>query len=712
MKNKLFLILILLSCNILANESAINQLPARLTADKIGSDNDKEILFATGNAEFTKFGNKISADQIEYFQKEKKLAAIGNVKLDNYQMGNMSATKAEFQDDFEKGNINDPLLIFFDGSYIKAKDANKEQEKTFLKNSIFSLCPNDQNSNKYQITDQKEPISISSNKIIIDDDNEIIKLHHPIVKIYDMPILYSPYFKSLFPASKRKSGFLTPSYSKTQNLGLGFTLPYYWNIAENRDLTIKTTYFPDTKHILLNNRFRHLTKYGKYDLTLELANNNLENESRALTSTKIEKRELRWQALANGKFILSKYSDLNFNINHVGDKEYLRDYKSNFTDHTVSAINFLNYQNNKYHLAKIIDIQELSVNQDRKTSPLILPILESYIETKPKFIGEKYSLLSNLTTLHRREGLQYRRLSFIPEIKLPYNIYGNLFKAKLNLQANAYHIDDAYKYTSNDNSDKRDFNYYPKASFEWKLPMAKKTKSNMIVFEPLAKFVITPDNNKNNDIYNEDVNDNELTQANLFLDDRLIGYDRNEAGQRISYGFNSYLFNDLGKFNLNLGQSQRFSDVTQDVTIRGFNDNDKSNLVGKISYKNDNNLSLIYNFHLSESDYNNEVNDISYDIPISRFSFYGNYLLLKRSNSNDDKREQWNSNISIRLTAKLTANIGFSKDLVDGKIISKNYNLLYNGCCISYGVSVSEENLGSFTKKQRYYNFNLTIKNL
>ena len=150
MKNKLFLILILISCNILANESDINELPARLTADKIGSDNDKEILFATGSAEFTKSGNKISADQIEYFQKEKKLTAIGNVKLDNYQMGNMSATKAEFQDDFEKGNINDPLLIFFDGSYIKAKDANKEQEKTFLKKSIFSLCPNDQYSNKYQ----------------------------------------------------------------------------------------------------------------------------------------------------------------------------------------------------------------------------------------------------------------------------------------------------------------------------------------------------------------------------------------------------------------------------------------------------------------------------------------------------------------------------------------------------------------------------------
>ena len=244
------------------------------------------------------------------------------------------------------------------------------------------------------------------------------------------------------------------------------------------------------------------------------------------------------------------------------------------------------------------------------------------------------------------------------------------------------------------------------------MPIARQGKKNMIIFEPIAKFVASPRRDKSNNLYNEDVNDNELTQANLFLDDRLIGFDRNETGQRVSYGFNSYLFNNLGEFDLNLGQSQKFNNATQDVTIRGFNDNNKSNIVGKISYKNDNNLSLIYNFHLSESDYNNEVNDFSYFVPISRLNFSGNYLLLKSSNSNDDVREQWNSNAGIDITSRLNVNAGFSKDLVAGKIINKNYSLMYNGCCVSYGLTISEENLGDFTKKQRSYSFNLVIKNL
>jgi LPS-assembly protein len=715
--NKLLIVIIFLlfSSNVFSQENAINQLPARLTANKIESDNKRKKISAKGNAKFTKGGNSIFADKIEYFQTEKKITAIGDVKLDNYQMGNMSATKAEFKDNFASGKVENPALIFFDGSYIKAKDANKKKNITFLKKSIFSVCPNDQNSNKYQITKQKEPFSISSSIVELNNDQETIKLKNPVVRIYDVPVFYSPYFKALFPASKRKSGFLSPSYSKAQNLGLGITLPYYVNIDNNKDLTVRTSYFPDTKHVLVNNEFRHLIKYGAYDINLELANNNLEQESRALTvNNKIEDRDLRGQLSAQGKFILSKFSDLNLNINHVGDKEYLRDYKSDFTDHTVSDIAFINHKIRRYFSAKAVNIQELSVNEDRKTSPLALPILESYIESKPKYFNTKYSLLSNLTTIHRREGLQYRRLSFVPEIKLPYNAYGNLFEAKLNMQGNFYHIDDAYKYTNISDSDykKREINHYPRASIGWKMPIARQGKKNMIIFEPMAKFVASPRRDKSNNLYNEDVNDNELTQANLFLDDRLIGFDRNETGQRVSYGFNSYLFNNLGEFDLNLGQSQKFNNATQDVTIRGFNDNNKSNIVGKISYKNDNNLSLIYNFHLSESDYNNEVNDFSYFVPISRLNFSGNYLLLKSSNSNDDVREQWNSNAGIDITSRLNVNAGFSKDLVAGKIINKNYSLMYNGCCVSYGLTISEENLGDFTKKQRSYSFNLVIKNL
>ena len=72
--NKLLIVIIFLlfSSNVFSQENAINQLPARLTANKIESDNKRKKISAKGNAKFTKGGNSIFADKIEYFQTEKK----------------------------------------------------------------------------------------------------------------------------------------------------------------------------------------------------------------------------------------------------------------------------------------------------------------------------------------------------------------------------------------------------------------------------------------------------------------------------------------------------------------------------------------------------------------------------------------------------------------------------------------------------------------
>lgn len=53
----------------------------------------------------------------------------------------------------------------------------------------------------------------------------------------------------------------------------------------------------------------------------------------------------------------------------------------------------------------------------------------------------------------------------------------------------------------------------------------------------------------------EDSTNSELTFSNLFTNDRISGFDRNEAGRRVSYGFKASNFNGLGEFNLTAGQA-------------------------------------------------------------------------------------------------------------------------------------------------------------
>ena len=62
---------------------------------------------------------------------------------------------------------------------------------------------------------------------------------------------------------KRKSGFLAPNFGYAENLGFYGSLPYYWAIAPNMDVTFTPTYL--TRQGFLGQvEFRHRLSNGQY----------------------------------------------------------------------------------------------------------------------------------------------------------------------------------------------------------------------------------------------------------------------------------------------------------------------------------------------------------------------------------------------------------------------------------------------------------------
>ena len=52
-----------------------------------------------------------------------------------------------------------------------------------------------------------------------DRKKKTIYYDHALIKIYNIPIFYIPKLSHPDPSVKRRSGFLTPSFSDTKNLG-------------------------------------------------------------------------------------------------------------------------------------------------------------------------------------------------------------------------------------------------------------------------------------------------------------------------------------------------------------------------------------------------------------------------------------------------------------------------------------------------------------
>ncbi len=143
------------------------------------------------------------------------------------------------------------------------------------------------------------------------------------VRFKRVPIFYFPYL--VFPITdERTSGFLMPDIRL--NLSRNSTdiaLPYYWNIAPNRDATLIPR-FIERRGVMLGGEFRYLTStsdgqiYGEY-----LPDDRLYGDDRALLRFRHHSRlSSRWTGEAN--------------YNYVSDKDYFVDMGDSFSPTTTT----------------------------------------------------------------------------------------------------------------------------------------------------------------------------------------------------------------------------------------------------------------------------------------------------------------------------------------------------------------------------------------
>lgn len=689
--------------------------PAVLKADIVEGDRVSNVVTATGHVEVTKDKTVITSDVMTLDKNSGWLKADGNVRMKDPDFGKLRATEAQVKNDFSSGFFLNSTLIFSDGSYLKSERADrKTPEITIFQRPLFSLCPNKDINKENELAGKLyDAVSIKSTEATIDRNSNTMKANHSVVRLYNIPVLYTPYIKFGLPDNKRKTGFLAPAYIKNSRFGLGFITPFFWDIAPNADLTVTPKFYTSGSQATVNNDFRHLTAYGQYNLNLEVSNNKVISNTDKLVIDRT-KKEYRWFADGVGKFDFTDKSSFNYLIRTSGDRNYLRDYNYSFLAYTVSDAQFDHTNKRDYFGVKAVRIQELVSVDNEKAAPLVLPTINHYIESKPLAHGEKFALASNFSAITRYSGLQYRRASFTPEVKVPVNLHGNLFNFGARVQGDIYSLENNFQdETTSAAASKYDSiqtNYRPEVSASWRLPLIQKKQSNTLLVEPIVNFVSSTTGTNYLKLPDEDSNNSELTVNNLFINNRIAGYDRNETGERVSYGAKTSMFNKYGQFGLTLGQSYRFASKTQDVSIRGFNDNNKSNIVGELSYKIPKRFNLAYSFQLDESNYRNDVNSVSSDLTFDRFFVSGNYLLLRKNNTNPQEIKQGGGTLGFKITPKLTVSLNASHDFVTKRTLTRGLLVDYSGCCFIVNFAVKENNSINLIKPQKSYQINILIR--
>lgn len=325
-----------------------DQMSAFLIADDIHTEQDGRVVLS-GNAEVRRLDSVVKGDRIDYERSTGQVRVRGN----GLMMRDASIVKApafDYNVDTETGEISEPdFWLGASGGAGTAERADIFSRNHMRLNRVtYTGCPCPEPS--WYIKSTQVDLHFQENEGIARNGTLYFK---------DVPILYSPYLS--FPIRKeRKSGFLLPTYGTSTAGGVEFSVPYYFNLAPNYDLTL-TPRIMAKRGVQLGGEFRYLGEtYGG-----EVQGTYLHDDRQANRN--------RWYYGWQHSHALGGGLHASFDIRRVSDDDYFRDFSSlglnEATNTWLPSTASLSWWNSPY-VGGSLSVHKYQTLQDRGTAYL------------------------------------------------------------------------------------------------------------------------------------------------------------------------------------------------------------------------------------------------------------------------------------------------------------------------------------------------------
>ena len=259
---------------------AAQRLPIVLRAERIRSQPELETV-AEGKVEFRRGGTVIRADRLAYDTAQDLAGATGNVRVSRggaiYSGPELQLRVQRFEGYFLRPEFEFTQL----GAGGRAERVDfLDSARSTATRAEYTSCPRD------PAQPGAEPAWVlRTERVSIDLEKNEGVAQGAVLRFQDVPILALPALS--FPLSDaRKSGWLPPSINTDNRSGVEISMPWYWNIAPQRDATL-TPRFISRRGLGLDSEFRYLEPRDEGALNLDwLPNDRLTGGSR---------QALQWQ---------------------------------------------------------------------------------------------------------------------------------------------------------------------------------------------------------------------------------------------------------------------------------------------------------------------------------------------------------------------------------------------------------------------------------
>lgn len=661
----------------------LEQFVTEIEADQLISES-KDTLQFLGNVSLSRENQKISADQIYLFKRPDHLQASGNI-LYSDPLYSLTAEQLELNDTDHSGVFGQAEFQLYENHLRGSaqKIIRFDAEHSELHDVTYTTCDPQQNA-----------WALNASKLELDQQNGQGTAHHAVLRIADVPVFYFPWLR--FPINnQRLSGFLTPTLAHSSNDGDQLALPFYWNMAENYDMTINPVWY-SKRGLQLNTENRYLFNDHSGQLLLSWLDDDTVNEERWFRGWT---HEADLTDNIHSSILIQRVSDAEFlqdfeHLQGIQDVDFLKSeisFNSNIADWSTELL-FDDYQTT--NLEKSVSSRPYQ-RLPRLTLDRTITFQESAFTLDWK---------NEWVRFDKPDSIVGDRLHIAPLISYPIGAPWYFIEPALQLDFTQYRLDNN---TNDVNSIERSL---PLFSLDSGLIFERLTSSKkgwIQTLEPRLYFVYVP-HEEQGDIPDFDTALLSESYDNLFINNRFSGTDRVGDSRQISFGLTTRLLDPSTSqeiFRASIGQAFFNGDrkVSLDSTI---DERDKSSLMTVINYKPapewDIQLASVYDQETSES----QQTDFSIRHKAAKQAFNLEYHFR------EDSLEQSTLSFVYPVTVNWTVFAKRQQSLIHDRPVQNLLGLAYESCCWGFKLLYEESSDTAFEETDRTVFFQMTFKGL
>ena len=595
-----------------------------LGEDILFDNNKGQIQSKNKTIIFDQNKNKINLENFNYDIKKNIFKSIGFVKIEDLE-GNSTEFSQIYIDTKKKEILGTDIKSFLNQKEFKVDERNKprifantvkiENKNSTFDKSVFTICD-------YRENDKCPPWILQSKRMTHDKEKKTIFYNNAIIKVYDIPIFYTPYLSHPDPSVNRRTGFLPPSFSDSKNLGSGLSIPYFFNINKDKDFTLTNKLYVSENPLFLG-EYRQAFKTSNLILDFGYTDGYKKTSSKKKPG---KKHHFFTQFTKSFDSDDGSNSFLDFNLEDVSNDKYLELYKVK-TD-------LVDYNN---------DFLESSLSYNYEKDNIFLRINSSVYETLKDNYNDKYEYI-------------------LPEITYDNNLFSSDKFGNMDFQSNFkvhnYDTNKTTKFLVND----FDWNYkdiffdsgvkgkiignFKNVNYETKNVSKYKEDSTSEFYSAFGYLSEVDLFKRSNDqsyqkitpkmliryapgSMRKEADGAKLDSINIFNLDRLNNTNQIETGLSASLGFDYEYFKTGKKFNFSAGQI--INEVeNKNMPSTSSLDEKLSDLVGSASLNINNDINLNYNFALDQNYNDLNYNEVSAAFNLDLFKFNLDYLQEKK----------------------------------------------------------------------------------